>query len=486
MERLLRSTSLSCSNSGREPPRAHGQAQPWPPGYRPIQTYFQHLLCNGPCNHRFRRAHVPVCSQSPRQRGGDSQNEDANDPFSSSRVRITSSLVTYGLSGTLAVVGAAVAHIDLFGQIRWFSTDDLGLGLTSASFLMVLEGLLLAPPYDRLLAGSGRPGAKAGAVGLQLRTARVGELLSADSVAATLALQQACLVAAQVVRRAGLTRTSALLEGGLVLVREASKELLQRGLIFTFLAAWLADRAFEAGADDTLLLPLPAALLGHGSGSDAAAAMATATAMAGVELYVTDAARYLAGLLVTASVMPAVVAEAEAMRIGVASNLALVMVEEQQEAEIREQWRRRQKQQQQQQSVAGGGEGLGGQQQEGSTAEAYDEDLDSKETEAMLREYRLYDALGRCTATGPPRLTYGLTLLRGLLRFGAPNLVYAFTGNLAASFLSSALPALFLLGYVLRGPKVLLETSSATMPSSPEETEGQAIATRTRKDTSEP
>ncbi|GIL83528.1 hypothetical protein Vretimale_10346 [Volvox reticuliferus] len=471
MERLLRSTSLSCSSSGREPIQVHRQVHIWLPGFKLSQKYYQHRFNNGSHNGSFRPTHVHVRSQSPRQQGGDASNKDADDSLSSSRVRITSSLVTYGLSGTLAVVGAAIAHIDLFGQFRWLSTDDLRLGLTSASLLMVLEGLLLGPPYDRLLAGTDRPGAKAGAVGLQLRTARVGELLSADSVAATLVLQQACVVAAQVVRRAGLTRTSALLEGGLVLVREASKELLQRGLLFTFLAAWLADRAFEAGTDDTLLLPLPAALLGHGSGSAATAAAAVAaTATAGVELYVTDAARYLAGLLVTASVMPAVAGEAEAMRVGVASNLALVMVEQQQEAEMKEQWRRRQQQQQQ----LGAGSGLGSQQQEGGTAEAYDEDLDSKETEAMLREYRLYDALGRCTSTGPPRLTYALTLLRGLLRFGAPNLTFALTGNLAASFLSSALPALLLLGYVLRGPRVLLESSFNTSPE--HQADGQAAS----------
>ncbi len=63
---------------------------------------------------------------------------------------------------------------------------------------MALEALLLAPRYDRLLAGAGRSGARAGALGLSLRTDRVGELLSADSLAATLVLQQACLVAAQV------------------------------------------------------------------------------------------------------------------------------------------------------------------------------------------------------------------------------------------------------------------------------------------------
>jgi hypothetical protein len=39
---------------------------------------------------------------------------------------------------------------------------------------------------------------------------------------------------------------------------ELVQELLQRGLFVTFVAGWLADRAFEAGVDDsiTLLAPL--------------------------------------------------------------------------------------------------------------------------------------------------------------------------------------------------------------------------------------
>lgn len=96
------------------------------------------------------------------------------------------------------------------------STSDLLFGLASASGLMALEAVLLAPPYARLLAGAGRPGAKAGAVGLQLRTERVSELLSADSLAAMLVLQQACLVAARV--RSGEGRSGSCLGAGWVVL----------------------------------------------------------------------------------------------------------------------------------------------------------------------------------------------------------------------------------------------------------------------------
>ncbi|EFJ42068.1 hypothetical protein VOLCADRAFT_107464 [Volvox carteri f. nagariensis] len=466
MDHLLRSSSQSCSCSGREYMQAH-RSHVWLPNKcKPLCAERKNY--NRQLRRQSDRRCLRLCcgSQSPRQQGSGAPN--GNDEESSetrAKARIISSLVTYGLSGTLAVLGAALARIDLFGQFKWLSTDDLVLGLTSSSALVALEALLLAPPYDRLLAGGNKRETgsgtsstelggvrKAGAVGLQLRTAQVGELLSADSVAAALVLQQACLVAAQVVRRPGLTRTSPFLEYGLVLLREASKELLQRGLMFTFLAAWLADRTFEAGADDTFVIPsLVVMTPQYDAVGFATAGVASAAATAGIEVYVTDAARYVTAVLLTASVMPLVANEAEAMRVGVASNLALIMVEQPLPAEAEAEERRRKRRQQQGKQVAEVAD------VEEAVTEVYDEDLDSKETEAMLREYRLYDALGRCTSTGPPRLTYALTLLRGLLRFGAPNLTFALTGNLAASFLASAVPQLLLLGYVLRGPMVLLE-----------------------------
>ncbi len=38
------------------------------------------------------------------------------------------------------------------------------------------------------------------------------------------------------------------------------------------------------------------------------------------------------------------------------------------------------------------------------------------------------EALSSASATGPPRLAYAVTLLRGLLRFGSVNAAFALTG----------------------------------------------------------
>ncbi len=54
------------------------------------------------------------------------------------------------------------------------------------------------------------------------------------------------------------------------------------------------------------------------------------------ELYLTDAIRYATGCLITALLVPPILNEAEALRLGVASNLALVGVEARQRAEREE------------------------------------------------------------------------------------------------------------------------------------------------------
>lgn len=51
------------------------------------------------------------------------------------------------------------------------------------------------------------------------------------------------------------------------------------------------------------------------------------------EVYLTDAVRYATGCLITALLVPPILNEAEALRLGVASNLALVSVEQRQRAE---------------------------------------------------------------------------------------------------------------------------------------------------------
>ncbi|KAG2441982.1 hypothetical protein HYH02_009775 [Chlamydomonas schloesseri] len=397
---------------------------------------------------------------------------------------------------------------------RWGATDDFALALGLPSGVVALEAALFGPRWDVLLAGAGRPGARPGAVGLQLRTGGVASVFSGDSVAAALVLEQACWVAAQVVRGRGGAlpgpdghvppepAAAAVTDVGLVLVREAAKELLQRGLVFTFLAAWLTDRAFEAGADDLLGLasgPLASALLALGGASPALAGGAAAASGTVAEVYLPDAVRWATAGLVTASLVPPVLNEAEALRLGVASNLALVEVSQLEAADGRmeaEQARRKAAAAAATAAVAevsgattattassttsassateasasgsvadsedssGSGDeeeaeraGGGG----GATGGKDESDGDDEELEAMLREYRLVEALGRSTATGPPRLTYALTVLRGLLRFGSVNLAFALTGNLAATLAASALPNLLLLAYVRAGPKVLLE-----------------------------
>ncbi|PNW80842.1 hypothetical protein CHLRE_07g331850v5 [Chlamydomonas reinhardtii] len=406
--------------------------------------------------------------------------------------RIIAALVSAGLSGTCAVLGAAAAKIDLGSMWRWGATDDFALALGLASGVVALEAALFGPRWDLLLAGAGRPGARPGAVGLQLKTGGVGSLLSADSLVAALVLEQACWVAAQVVRGRGGAppgpdgrvppepAAAAVTDVGLVLVREAAKELLQRGLVFTFLATWLTDRAFEAGADDLIGLasgPLASALLSLGGASPALGAAAAAGSVA--EVYLPDAVRWATAALVTASLVPPVLNEAEALRLGVASNLALVEVSQLEAADERmqaEQVRRKAAAAAANAAVAeiaaasspagaasdAPGSGVadsedGSGSEEGGGGGKLDEGDDDEELEGMLREYRLVEALGRSTATGPPRLTYALTLLRGLLRFGSVNLAFALTGNLAATLAASALPNLLLLAYVRAGPKVLLE-----------------------------
>ncbi|KAG2496792.1 hypothetical protein HYH03_005200 [Edaphochlamys debaryana] len=381
--------------------------------------------------------------------------------------RVIAGLVSAGLSGTIASVGAALARIDLFGQFRWDATEDFSLALALASGVVLLEAVLLGPRWDLLLAGAGRPGRRRGAVGLALGTQGVERLLSGASVAAALVLEQACFVAAQVVRgRGGAIEVDAGPNGapqlktsppalavdvGLVMVREAAKELLQRGLVFTLLAAWLTDRAFEAGADDVITI-------------------GTAT-----EIYLTDAVRYGTAALMTLSLLPPVVNEAEALRLGVASNLALIEVEATVQAEEAKQKHAAaaeatsgagQSRVEATATVAGAGAksaadgdaaGTGTAGDEAGVRQVYDEGADDAETESMLREYRLVEALGRSTSTGPPRLTYALTLLRGLLRFGSVNAAFALTGNLAATLAASALPNLLLMAYVRSGPLILLE-----------------------------
>ncbi|GFR51924.1 hypothetical protein Agub_g14409 [Astrephomene gubernaculifera] len=430
-----------------------------------------------------RRAMVVRC-ESPQQSGGNPSTQD----------RVINNLVASGLAGSVAVMGAGVANIDLFGQFNWSSPSDLLQALSLACPLLLLEALLLGPRWDRLLAG-GRDGdrqedqqqqhqgnrsssrRRRGVAGLALRTDDVDRLLSYDSFAATLVLHQACLVGAEMVRArgsraaaeaevaaaeeqagAGTTTPSSspssqphprhwqslLADVSLLLLRDTSRELLLRGLGFTLAAAWLADRAFEAGAEDLIRLslplpPLPTAALPFLPTPSVSASLWSQ------DVYLTDAVRYSVAALLTGLMLPyTVLTEARALSVGVGSNLALVRVRVQREREEEERRRR-------------GTGAAGGSTEQVAGGEGGDGEAEEDEAEAMVWEFRLLEALERSTASGPSRLTYALTLLRGLLRFGCVNLVFAVTGNLAASWLATTLPGVLLYCYVRAGPKVLLE-----------------------------
>eukprot|EP00967_Tisochrysis_lutea_P114798 scaffold183322_cov15-Tisochrysis_lutea.AAC.1 len=64
------------------------------------------------------------------------------------------------------------------------------------------------------------------------------------------ALQQACIAATFTLTKPDVPL---ILDFGFIALRELGKELVQRGLLATFVTGWLLDRSFEAGIDDDIL-----------------------------------------------------------------------------------------------------------------------------------------------------------------------------------------------------------------------------------------
>ncbi len=80
-------------------------------------------LRDGSCQQRRVRAHAsgPGGRQQPRPGGGPQGGpgpEEEGPAMSPQEGRVVAALVSAGLSGTIAVVGAALARIDLFRQFR--------------------------------------------------------------------------------------------------------------------------------------------------------------------------------------------------------------------------------------------------------------------------------------------------------------------------------------------------------------------------------
>ncbi len=163
-------------------------------------------------------------------------------------------LVTVGLSGTLAIGSAKLLGVDLFRRFAW---DGVALGQAAAAAapLLLLDAFLALPDFGTpttLLAGrveldaawkdggsgggsggvGGGDGSGDGSGGIDLYALQeAGWRLDVLTLALNLYQTEAL----------GLRRPSPFpppAQAALVLLRELSKELLQRGLVATVAAGW--------------------------------------------------------------------------------------------------------------------------------------------------------------------------------------------------------------------------------------------------------
>lgn len=223
--------------------------------------------------------------------------------------RLLSFLTYIGITGTLAVGGAALAHISLFSQFKWDLQQLSWAGLCAP--ILLLDAVLLLPKYHSAAAAPAAGSAKQPGSSKQERDSAALQALRADLEpgAGLLARVRATSTLFQTVA-AGLGNDDSTLskpakvslELSYVWLRGLTSELLQRGLALTFLSQWLADRAFEAGADDM------------------------AFTIGQQPVYTTELASFVAGLVMSLALIPAVEKQAEATSAAVASCAAQVTI----------------------------------------------------------------------------------------------------------------------------------------------------------------
>jgi len=341
-------------------------------------------------------------------------------------------LTSVGITGTLAVLGAAAAHIDLYDQFAW-DVSDFRTALQINAVLLILECGLLAPTYYQPDRQHGTnqtlarplPTSPASQEAFTQRFAQFKPLakqlsssqqqpngwLNPSSIQAFLAVHQAVASGPRAVAQA--PQSSFALDLGLVALRDLARELLQRGLALTFLALWLRDRGFEAGLDDvaaTLQLPgfvagwLAAASQAAADAGDVSGAVSSAGTVP-VPVYTSDLARWVSAFVVTTAMMPAVLTESKAVSLAVASNVAVITTQ----------------------------------------------DTDETIKDPLIQEWRLMEAIARQVTAWPARLAYSLTAARGVLRFSGLNIAFALTGNLAASLAVALTSDLLIVTYCRLG-----------------------------------
>ncbi|KAF5842804.1 hypothetical protein DUNSADRAFT_5176 [Dunaliella salina] len=249
--------------------------------------------------------------------------------------RLVRAMVGIGLNGSAAVGGAQLLGINVFEHFN-FSEDFYTVALTGLGLLATYDTILFGLPWykqlrpevlDERSSGSSRAGGEessssrqgeesanniSGRVGVQkgskakpfkmqlspaLSTADSREQASWEMISATLALQQACIAATFTLTKPNVPL---ILDFGFIALRELGKELVQRGLLATFVTGWLLDRSFEAGIDDDILFY-------------------------GQTFYLPDVVRYTAAFALTTLAIPAVLAEAEGLSLSVATNWAVLV-----------------------------------------------------------------------------------------------------------------------------------------------------------------
>ncbi|KAF8063682.1 hypothetical protein HT031_003537 [Scenedesmus sp. PABB004] len=334
---------------------------------------------------------------------------------------LVSSLTAIGLSGSVAVAGAALlgyAPFSLFAA----RPGDVALGLRWAAPLVLLEAALFAPrwpPPDSLLLPPPPPppGANAGGgARRELDLAALGGagLASPASWALWLSTYRAALLLRGPGDGAALDARAAV---PLVVARETAKELLQRGLVATAAARWLTDRFYEAGADDVVHvagLPLPLPEFGLCAGALLATALFAPTALIAAE----EAAEAVGAALLMQTEPGRAVRRAAAAAAAAAAA-----------------------------GGSGAGTPAGSQQPPGGAGAGAPADAGEggAEEEAELpldvAEYRLVKASQLVSGSAPVRLARGLTAAKELGRLALANATFvAAHGDLAAT-LAGALAA---------------------------------------------
>ncbi|PSC70918.1 U1 snRNA associated [Micractinium conductrix] len=208
------------------------------------------------------------------------------------------------VTGTLAVAAGYFLHTEALGGFHW-STDDAALGLQCGLAVMALDAALVLPDYNARVITKVFE-AEADWVSLKLLTATLAAV--AEKVAAgvaagdvdepdedwielsktytSLAEEHPFAKALDSVPLGGMALTEKLafpLRLAHLLAWHLAREMLCRGVALTWATGWTIDRLYEAGAGETVQLPV---LLGLQLGTPQAGAALAAAGCAAASLVV--------------------------------------------------------------------------------------------------------------------------------------------------------------------------------------------------------